>query len=153
VIDPVLLKKSLFENQVLEAFIMIFSFPSNQLLRSSLVNNRTQSVVCDDLGMTVFVSTQDDSKTKEMKMKEKADLLEAFIGALYVDKGLEFCRVFAQVCFFPRLKVRHFALLTQLIPPQGRHFGFLAVSSAQICRLLNLTTYFGTNLKKHCSDS
>ncbi|XP_064648980.1 uncharacterized protein LOC135501106 [Lineus longissimus] len=75
------------------------------LLRSSLVNNRTQSVVCDDLGMTEFVSCQDDTKQKEMKMKEKADLLEAFIGALYVDKGLDHCKVFAQVCFFPRLKV------------------------------------------------
>jgi hypothetical protein len=26
------------------------------------------------------------------------------------------------------------------------------MSSAQVCCLLNLTTYFGTNLKKHCSD-
>ena len=30
----------------------------------------------------------------------------AFLGALYVDKGLEHCRVFAKVCFFPRLKVK-----------------------------------------------
>jgi ribonuclease-3 len=28
----------------------------------------------------------------------------ALLGALYVDKDLEFCRVFCQVCFFPRLK-------------------------------------------------
>jgi hypothetical protein len=25
-------------------------------------------------------------------------------------------------------------------------------SAAQVCRLLNLTTYFGKNFKKHCSD-
>jgi len=29
----------------------------------------------------------------------------AFIGALYVDQGLEPCIVLCQVCFFPRLKV------------------------------------------------
>ena len=29
----------------------------------------------------------------------------AYIGALYVDRDLEYCQVFAEVCFFPRLKV------------------------------------------------
>ena len=37
-------------------------------------------------------------------MKDKADLLEAFLGALYVDKDLYWCQVFANVCFFPRLQ-------------------------------------------------
>ncbi|XP_037086681.1 ribonuclease 3-like [Pollicipes pollicipes] len=73
------------------------------LLRSSLVNNRTQAVVCTDLGMTEFAAYS-HLKT-EIKMKDKADLLEAFIGALYVDKGLEFCRKFCEVCFFPRLQL------------------------------------------------
>ena len=41
---------------------------------------------------------------KELKIKDRADLLEAFLGALYVDKDLEYCRVFANVCFFPRLQ-------------------------------------------------
>ena len=40
----------------------------------------------------------------EIKVKDKADLLEAFLGALYVDKDLEWCTVFAHVCFFPRLQ-------------------------------------------------
>ena len=31
-------------------------------------------------------------------------LLEAFLGALYVDKDLYWCQVFANVCFFPRLQ-------------------------------------------------
>ena len=31
----------------------------------------------------------------------------AFIGALYVDQGLESCTAFCQVCFFPRLKVNY----------------------------------------------
>jgi len=71
------------------------------LLRASLVNNRTQAVVCDDLGMTKYASYS--TSKPEIKVKDKADLLEAFMGALYVDKDLYYCQVFAQVCFFPRL--------------------------------------------------
>merc|ERR1719471_1227705 len=72
------------------------------LLRSSLVNNRTQSVVCDDLGMIKFALYANPKA--EIKVKDKADLLEALLGALYVDKDLRYCQVFANVCFFPRLQ-------------------------------------------------
>lgn len=72
------------------------------LLRSSLVNNRTQSVVCDDLGMTKYAVYSNPKP--ELKTKDRADLLEAFLGALYVDRGLEPCQVFCQVCLFPRLQ-------------------------------------------------
>nr|SZF06515.1 Ribonuclease 3 [Psoroptes ovis] len=72
------------------------------LLRSSLVNNKTQSVVCDDLG--IIDMTQYNSIKSELKTKDRADLLEAFIGALYVDKGIDYCRRFCEVCFFPRLQ-------------------------------------------------
>ncbi|KAK9306258.1 hypothetical protein QLX08_002988 [Tetragonisca angustula] len=72
------------------------------LLRSSLVNNKTQAVVCDDLGMTQYALY--GNPKAELKTKDRADLLEAFLGALYVDKGLEYCRVFCDVCFFPRLQ-------------------------------------------------
>ncbi|XP_034951139.1 ribonuclease 3 [Chelonus insularis] len=72
------------------------------LLRSSLVNNKTQAVVCDDLGMTQYALY--GNPKAELKTKDRADLLEAFLGALYVDKGLEFCKVFCNVCFFPRLQ-------------------------------------------------
>ena len=61
------------------------------LLRASLVNNRTQSVVCDDLGMTRYASFH--IPKVEFKVKDKADLLEAFVGALYVDKDLYHCQV------------------------------------------------------------
>ncbi|ESP05057.1 hypothetical protein LOTGIDRAFT_230088 [Lottia gigantea] len=75
------------------------------LLRSSLVNNRTQSIVCDDLGMTEYVIYDRHIRDRgQLKTKEKADLLEAFIGALYVDKDLDYGRVFCEVCFFPRLQ-------------------------------------------------
>ncbi|XP_043276130.1 ribonuclease 3 [Venturia canescens] len=72
------------------------------LLRSSLVNNKTQAVVCDDLGMTQYALY--GNPKAELKTKDRADLLEAFLGALYVDKGLEYCKVFCDVCFFPRLQ-------------------------------------------------
>lgn len=72
------------------------------LLRSSIVNNRTQAVVCDDLDIPKYAMFA--VPKKELKMKDRADLLEAFLGALYVDKDLEYCRVFTEVCFFPRLQ-------------------------------------------------
>ncbi|KAK5650502.1 hypothetical protein RI129_001531 [Pyrocoelia pectoralis] len=72
------------------------------LLRSSLVNNRTQAVVCDDLGMSSYAVY--NNPKAELKTKDRADLLEAFIGALYVDKGMEYCEVFCQVTLFPRLQ-------------------------------------------------
>lgn len=73
------------------------------LLRSSLVNNKTQSVVCDDLGMTKFAVYANPKV--ELKIKDRADLLEAFLGALYVDnQNLDICKVFCDICFFPRLQ-------------------------------------------------
>ncbi|XP_055639954.1 ribonuclease 3 [Toxorhynchites rutilus septentrionalis] len=72
------------------------------LLRSSLVNNRTQSVVCDDLGMTSYAVYSNPKA--DLKTKDRADLLEAFLGSLYVDKGLEHCETFCHVCLFPRLQ-------------------------------------------------
>ncbi|KAK4883143.1 hypothetical protein RN001_006462 [Aquatica leii] len=72
------------------------------LLRSSLVNNRTQAVVCDDLGMSAYAVY--NNPKAELKTKDRADLLEAFIGALYVDQGMEYCEVFCQVTLFPRLQ-------------------------------------------------
>ncbi len=70
------------------------------LLRSSLVNNRTQAMVCDDLGMGLYAMRGDPKA--EMKTKDRADLLEAVLGALYIDKGLLHCTTFCAVCFFPR---------------------------------------------------
>lgn len=45
-----------------------------QLLRSSLVNNRTQAVVCDDLGMVEY--TIYPYPKGELKTKDRADILE-----------------------------------------------------------------------------
>ena len=38
-------------------------------------------------------------------MKNLADLLESFVAALYLDKGIKYVEAFMEVCFFPRLKV------------------------------------------------
>nr|VZI43084.1 unnamed protein product [Spirometra erinaceieuropaei] len=40
---------------------------------------------------------------QKQNVKYKADLLEAFIGALYVDKDMTWVERFCQVCFWPRL--------------------------------------------------
>lgn len=82
-------------------------FPSHHeghlsLLRSSLVSNKTQAVVHDDLCMSEYVIKKPESGC--VKTKEKADFVEALIGALYVDGDLEICRAFCDVCFFPRLR-------------------------------------------------
>ncbi|XP_022671092.1 ribonuclease 3-like isoform X2 [Varroa destructor] len=72
------------------------------LLRSSIVNNRTQAVVHDDLGMLEY--SMYPLSQNGLKVKDRADILEAFLGALFVDKGLDYCRRFCQVVFFPRLE-------------------------------------------------
>lgn len=48
------------------------------------MNNRTQAVVCDDLDMSKYAMY--NNPKAELKTKDRADLLEAFIGALYVDQ-------------------------------------------------------------------
>ncbi|XP_053714671.1 ribonuclease 3 isoform X2 [Synchiropus splendidus] len=75
------------------------------LLRSSLVNNRTQAKVAEELGMQDFAITNDKTKRPvALRTKTLADLLESFIAALYIDKDLEYVHAFMNVCFFPRLK-------------------------------------------------
>ncbi|XP_053570591.1 ribonuclease 3 [Bombina bombina] len=75
------------------------------LLRSSLVNNRTQAKVAEELGMQEFAITNDKTKRAvALRTKTLADLLESFIAALYIDKDLEYVHTFMNVCFFPRLK-------------------------------------------------
>nr|KAI8732245.1 ribonuclease 3-like [Biomphalaria glabrata] len=76
------------------------------LLRSSLVNSRTQGLVYDDLGMSEYVIYNENaiSDGVDMKTKQRADILESFVGALFVDKDLDYCTAFCNVCFFPRLK-------------------------------------------------
>ncbi|XP_059045104.1 ribonuclease 3 [Achroia grisella] len=73
------------------------------LLRSSLVNKRTQAMVCDDLNMSEY-AIYNNPKAKPTTKKHKADLLEAFLGALFIDKNLDYCQAFCNACLFPRLQ-------------------------------------------------
>ncbi|VDM36853.1 unnamed protein product [Toxocara canis] len=77
------------------------------ILRTCLVSNKTQSVICDDVGMTKYLVTpkaMQKNGSPVLRVKDKADLVESFLGALYVDRGFGYCKVFCRVCFFPRLK-------------------------------------------------
>jgi ribonuclease-3 len=73
------------------------------LLRSALVNNQVIGELGQALGLADFVRylpTAVGPPTKSML----ADCLEAFIGALFLDKGLAAVEFFARACIFPRLK-------------------------------------------------
>ncbi|KAH9642236.1 hypothetical protein HF086_005566 [Spodoptera exigua] len=61
------------------------------------------SMVCDDLDMSSY-AIYNNPKAKPTTKKHKADLLEAFLGALYIDKNLEYCQAFCNACLFPRLQ-------------------------------------------------
>ncbi|MFH4979193.1 hypothetical protein AB6A40_005902 [Gnathostoma spinigerum] len=77
------------------------------ILRTCLVSNKTQSVICDDVGMAKYLvmpKAMQKGGLPQLRVKDKADLVESFLGALYVDRGLAYCKVFCRVCFFPRLK-------------------------------------------------
>jgi ribonuclease III len=77
------------------------------LLRSSLVCNSTQALLYDELGMSDFVLTSYINNRAESNgnLKRKADVFEAFVGALYLDQGIEAVTTFCKVCMFNKLKV------------------------------------------------
>ncbi|XP_075069035.1 ribonuclease 3 isoform X1 [Mixophyes fleayi] len=96
--------------QLVASEYLFIHFPDHHeghltLLRSSLVNNRTQAKVAEELGMQEFAITNDKTKRPvALRTKTLADLLESFIAALCIDKDLEYVHTFMNVCFFPRLK-------------------------------------------------
>uniref|UniRef100_A0A183G720 Ribonuclease III n=1 Tax=Heligmosomoides polygyrus TaxID=6339 RepID=A0A183G720_HELPZ len=76
------------------------------LLRTCLVCNETQSQICEDLGLHYFIihPPGGGSRLPELSLKDKADLVEALLGAIFVDRGWDYCRAFIYICFLPRLK-------------------------------------------------
>ena len=48
------------------------------------MNNKTQAVVCDDIGLTRYARAK--LSLNNWKTKSKADLLEALLGAIFVDR-------------------------------------------------------------------
>lgn len=84
------------------------------LLRSSLVCNSTQALLYDELGMSDFIlstfmgagsNVTRPSNEASGNLKRKADVFEAFVGALYIDKGLDAVEIFCNVCMFNKLQV------------------------------------------------
>lgn len=95
------------------------------LLRSSLVCNSTQALLYDELGMGDYIlsafmgSTTAGSSSNSNRsnsnveaasgnLKRKADVFEAFVGALYIDMGIEAVEIFCNVCMFNKLQVYKF---------------------------------------------
>ena len=83
------------------------------LLRSSLVCNSTQALLYDELGMGDFVLTSSGSGGRQEpqgNLKRKADVFEAFVGALYLDQGLQAVDAFCRVTMFNKLQVSAFSV-------------------------------------------
>jgi len=74
------------------------------LLRSSLVNHRVQAKLSRELGLDKLINFGAKVEMKVFREKLLADILEAFVAALYVDKGLKHVEVLCRVCLFPRLE-------------------------------------------------
>lgn len=74
------------------------------LLRSSLVCNSTQALLYEELGMADYVLASSGKSDNNGNLKRKADVFEAFVGALYVDQELEAVKIFCNVCMFNKLK-------------------------------------------------
>lgn len=51
-------------------------------------------MVCDDLNMSAY-AIYNNPKAKPTTKKHKADLLEAFLGALYIDKVWLFTHIYS----------------------------------------------------------
>ncbi|VDL86113.1 unnamed protein product, partial [Nippostrongylus brasiliensis] len=82
------------------------------LLRTCLVCNETQSQICEDLGLHYYIIQPPGggSRLPELSLKDKADLVEALLGAIFVDRGWDYCRAFIYICFLPRLKLQQCCL-------------------------------------------
>lgn len=68
------------------------------------MNNKTQAVVCDDLGMQAYAVYANPKEL--LKVKDRADLLEAFLGALYIDR--------VRVVSFRQKRMIKFSFLTRV---------------------------------------
>lgn len=87
------------------------------LLRSSLVCNSTQALLYDELGMGDFVLTSYINNRPEPQgnLKRKADVFEAFVGALYLDQGIDAVALFCNVTMFNKLQVIRAIFITELM--------------------------------------
>ena len=73
-----------------------------QLLRSSLVNNRTQAIICDDLGMTQYVINNDQTVKERIdnecnKVKDKADIIEGYSSCINCTSHIVTVRLYFEI--------------------------------------------------------
>lgn len=71
-------------------------FPEGQLskLRSRIVSEQPLSILAEQLGIDKFLITQSGSNKIVPSISMKADLMEAIIGAIYLDGGLKNAKKF-----------------------------------------------------------
>jgi ribonuclease-3 len=68
-------------------------------LRASLVQNKQLAQLCKELGFDQYIRYEGT----EVGTKILADVVESYLAALLLDKGLDYCQKFLQVCLFPKL--------------------------------------------------
>jgi ribonuclease-3 len=68
-------------------------------LRTTLVQNKQLADLCKQLGFDQYIRTE----TTEVGVKILADVIESYLAALLLDKGLDYCQRFLEVCLFPKL--------------------------------------------------
>lgn len=89
----------------------------SQLLRSSLVNNRTQAKVAEELGMQEFAITNDKTKRPVvLRTKTLADLLECKFTAFIYDTQTDFPGPSQALTFKQKVQVLISLLLLCLTP-------------------------------------
>lgn len=92
----------------------------SQLLRSSLVNNRTQAKVAEELGMQEFAITNDKTKRPVvLRTKTLADLLECTFTAFIYDTQTDFPGPSQALTFQQKVQVLIFLLLLCLTLTSG----------------------------------
>lgn len=66
--------------------------------RAALVNSKMLAKVAKDLGFEEFLllSKGEEKETGKARQKILANTFEAFLGALYLEKGIEFCKNFVE---------------------------------------------------------
>ena len=94
----------------------------------AIVINKQLAKVSQELGFSNYIVLDNDQVTyvfrntyylsscfyfgQEKYLTEKvlADVVESFIAALYIDKGLEYAETFCEICLFPKLFVSYLQL-------------------------------------------
>jgi len=71
-----------------------------RICKSILVNNSILCLIGCELGFDQLLQIRIQ---QEIPTKIIADAFEAFLGALYLDKGIDYCRQFCKMAVFPRV--------------------------------------------------